>query len=247
MGFIKWFMENLYTNCFTIVTVIVSGLISWMISAAYFHVGNRTNLKVSVILPIIELLQNNYTKENYTSLCKLSREYSVKYLKKDENRTLTELKSAYNNVYSYDESSVNTDILFSYFEDKLKANGVELEPIPVIVNDEVVDYEPPHGWFGLIDDLERHLNLFDPNYEPDECQEAVATLFTKYCRQYYSSKDIKYFDDLCLEKVLAQSELRAEWNQKFKVMKEAKERFLNLRIVKELCKKSNYKEKEKIK
>lgn len=227
-------MENLYSNCFTIVTVIVSGLVSWIISAIYYHIGNRTNLVVSVILPIIELLQDNYTKENYTSLCKLSREYSVKYMKKEENRTLTELKSAYNNVYSYDEISINTDILFSYFENKLKANGVELKPIPVIVNDEIVDYEPPLGWFELIDDLERHLNIFDPNYQPKECQEAVANLFTKYCRQYYSSKAIKYFDDLCLGKVLAQSELRAEWNQKFKAMKEAKERFLNLNIVKKL-------------
>lgn len=82
MGFMKWFMENIYSNCFTIVTVIVSGLISWIISAVYYHIGNRTNLKVSIILPIIELLQSNYTKENYTSLCKLSCEYSVKYLQK---------------------------------------------------------------------------------------------------------------------------------------------------------------------
>jgi len=234
MGFMKWFMENIYSNCFTIVTVIVSGLISWIISAVYYHIGNRTNLKVSIILPIIELLQSNYTKENYTSLCKLSCEYSVKYLQKKENKALTELKSAYKNVYSYEESSVNASILFSYFEDKLKENGVELKPIPIIVNDEVVEYEPPNGWFELIDDLEKHLNMYDPNYQPEECQEAVATLFTKYNKQYYSSKDIVFFDDLCLEKVLAQSELHVEWDQKFRAMKNAKEKFFNLNIVKKI-------------
>lgn len=234
MGFMKWFMENLYSNCFTIVTVIISGLISWIISAIYYHIGNRTNLKVSVILPIIELLQGNYTRENYTSLCKLSREYSVKYLRKKENEALTELKSAYKNVYSYQESSVNASILFSYFEDKLEANGVELKPIPIIVDDEIVEYEPPSGWFELLDDLERHLNKYDPNYQSEECQKAVATLFTKYSKQYYSSKDIEYFDDLCLKKILAQSELHAEWNQRFKAMKNAKERFLNLNIVKDI-------------
>ena len=115
MRFTEWFMENLYSNCFTIATVIVSGLISWIISAIYFHIGNRTNLKVSVILPIIELLQDKYTEENYISLCKLSGEYSAKYLRKEENRTLTELKSAYKNVYSYEENLVNTNILLSYF------------------------------------------------------------------------------------------------------------------------------------
>lgn len=238
MGFTKWFMENLYSNCFTIATVIVSGLISWIISAIYYHIGNRTNLKISVILPIMELLQGSYTKENYTSLCKLSCGYSVKYLRKKENKALTELKLAYKNVCSYEENSVNARILFSYFENKLKANGIEMKPIPTIVNDEVVDYEPPNGWFELIDDLERYLNIYDSNYQPEECQKAVATLFTKYNKRYYSSKNIEYFDDLCLEKVLAQSEQHAEWSQKFKAMKNAKDRFFNLNIVKEISAKS---------
>lgn len=238
MGFIKWFMENLYSNCFTIVTVIVSGLISWIISATYYHIGNRTNLKVFVILPIAELLKDHDTCGNYSAFCKLSSEYSVKYLRKKEFETLMELKSAYKDIHSYNASYVNATILFSYFEDKLELNGVEWEPILNMTKDGEVECEAPDGWFELLYDLERHLNRYDLNFEIEECQKAVTSLFTRYCRRYISSKDIKYFDDINLDKVLAQSVLRAEWDQKLKTMQEAKERFLNLKIVRETLKKS---------
>lgn len=93
--------------------------------------------------------------------------------------------------------------------------------------------------------MEKQLNIVDPKYQPEDCQEAVEILFGKYCRQYYSSKDIVYFDDLCLEKVLAQSELHAKWNQKFIIMKEAKERFQNLRVTRELFADNQFLLKEK--
>lgn len=37
MTFQQWFDNNWYSNCFTIITVIVSGIISLVISAAYYH------------------------------------------------------------------------------------------------------------------------------------------------------------------------------------------------------------------
>mgnify|MGYP004465085921 FL=1 len=45
MNFQQWFNNNWYSNCFTIITVIVSGIISLVISATYYHKGNRNNLK----------------------------------------------------------------------------------------------------------------------------------------------------------------------------------------------------------
>ena len=45
MTFQEWFCQNWYANWFTIGTVIASGLISWIISAIYYGMGNRNNLK----------------------------------------------------------------------------------------------------------------------------------------------------------------------------------------------------------
>ena len=78
---IQWSMENLYTNIFTILTVIASGVISLLISKHYFKksndVNNRENLKISVIHPLIKLLNSTpYTVENYNRLVALEKEYS---------------------------------------------------------------------------------------------------------------------------------------------------------------------------
>ena len=68
MSFIEWFLSNWYANCFTIITVVLSGLISLIISAVYYRKGNRNNLKMAVIHPIIRLLQDAYSRKNYDKL-----------------------------------------------------------------------------------------------------------------------------------------------------------------------------------
>ena len=52
--FFAWIIDqnNINANIFTLITVILSGLISWIISAIFYNKGNRENLKLSVIYPI---------------------------------------------------------------------------------------------------------------------------------------------------------------------------------------------------
>lgn len=63
MTFQQWFDNEWYSNCFTIITVIVSGIISLVISAAYYHKGNRNNLKMNIIHPIIRLFDEEYSQK----------------------------------------------------------------------------------------------------------------------------------------------------------------------------------------
>lgn len=233
MEFWEWFCENLYSNCFTVITVIFSGIISWVISAIYYHKGNRTNLKISVILPLADVLQDIYSSDNYGRLCKISYEYSVKYMNKEEEKVLADIKEAYKNICLYNKGMVNAEILLAYFKERLKANDIEFEPIPIIVADEIVDCEPPKGMWELLDSLVSIFNRYDPNYEPKECQEAIIKLFTEHCRENYPLKKITYFDDVSFENVLKQSKITAEWNAKFKAMNDVRVRFLNLKIVKD--------------
>ena len=56
--YIKWIFnpDNINTNIFTVISVVLSGLISWGISAIYFSRGNRNNLRASdVYWKIIQL------------------------------------------------------------------------------------------------------------------------------------------------------------------------------------------------
>jgi len=58
MNLKEWFDTNIFTNIFTVISIILSGLISWVVSAIYFYRGNRNNLKMSVIHPIISLIND---------------------------------------------------------------------------------------------------------------------------------------------------------------------------------------------
>lgn len=86
----------------------------------------------------------------------------------------------------------------------------------------------------LSNDLERLLNKIEPEIEPDEFKDAVISLYENYCKKYYSSKKIKYFDDYTVKEVLKKSKIRQEWDGKFDNVKRAKEQFMNLKIVKDI-------------
>ena len=93
--FIKWFLENWNANIFTLFTVLLSGIISLIISAAYYRKGNRNNLKMSVIHPIISILNDSYSRNNYEKMEKISKEYSVRYFKRKELKKLNILLETY--------------------------------------------------------------------------------------------------------------------------------------------------------
>ena len=158
MDFIKWFCDNWYANCFTIITVVLSGIISLAISAVYYRKGNRNNLKMAVIHPIIRLLEEAYTRQNYNILCDISKEYSVRYMSKNEAKKLTLLLSAYKEVSSYNDIYVSANILFSYFEYTLKKNNIEVKPVPFEHEGEIIYYDYPPDLHYLSNDLERLLN-----------------------------------------------------------------------------------------
>lgn len=233
MDFIKWFCDNWYANCFTIITVVFSGIISLAISAVYYRKGNRNNLKMAVIHPIIRLLEEAYTRQNYNILCDISKEYSVRYMSKNEAKKLTSLLSAYKEVSSYNDIYVSANILFSYFEYTLKKNNIEVKPVPFEHEGEIIYYDYPPDLHYLSNDLERLLNKIEPELQPDEFKEAVIELYEHYCKEYYTSEKIEYFEDYTIKEVMSKSKIRQKWNEKFDDAQKAKEQFLSLKIVRD--------------
>jgi hypothetical protein len=233
MDFIKWFCDNWYANCFTIITVVLSGIISLAISAVYYRKGNRNNLKMAVIHPIIRLLEEAYTRQNYNILCDISKEYSVRYMSKNEAKKLTLLLSAYKEVSLYNDIYVSANILFSYFEYTLKKNNIEVKPVPFEHEGEIIYYDYPPELHYLSNDLERLLNKIEPELQPDEFKEAVIELYEHYCKEYYTSEKIEYFEDYTIKEVMSKSKIRQKWNEKFDDAQKAKEQFLSLKIVRD--------------
>ena len=110
MNFIDWFVSNWYSNFFTLITVVLSGIISLVISALYYHKGNRNNLKMAVIHPIVRLLADGYSRKNYDTLCAISKEYSTRYMSKNETKKLVSLLSAYEEVSLYNDTCAEAAI-----------------------------------------------------------------------------------------------------------------------------------------
>lgn len=230
MTFCDWFIQNIYSNIFTIVTVVFSSIISLVISATYFHIGNRNNLKISIVYPIKRILEGHYTMKNYKKLCKMSEEYSAKYFKITEKKILFSMLNAYKDVCNYNSTEVYAKILFLYFLDKLKENNIDVNCYPVEVDYNVVAYGYPVDLMYLEDEIEKVLNRFDPDFEADECEKSVINLYHYYCDKYYTNEKISYFHDCSLRKVIKQSEITKEWDKKFDKMEKAKEEFLDLKI-----------------
>lgn len=155
-------------------------------------------------------------------------------MSKNESKKLFALLSAYKEVSSYNDTCVNADILFSYFEYKLKKNQIDVKPVPIEYEGEIVYYDYPPDLHYLSYDLEKVLKKSDEEIEPEKCKDAIITLYTHYCRECYTSEHIEYFDDYSLAEVLSKSKIREEWDKKFDIAKEAKEQFLDLKIVKDI-------------
>ena len=218
-------------HIFTLVTVLLSGLISWGISAAYFKKSNRNALRLNVLFPMKRIISEPRSWKNYKILEDTSKEHDSKYLTKKERTSLTTFLSAYKSVCSYSYSSVCAESLFSYFCYKLEKNGINTKPVPIEIDDEIVDYDIPSELLYLRDDLSKIIE--DRPYEVDEdgsTTDIIKALFETYCKNYFSDKKIDYFDDFSLDEVLKKSRARNEWGEKLSANNLAKETFLGLKV-----------------
>jgi len=231
MSLKEWFDTNIFTNIFTVISIILSGLISWVVSAIYYYRGNRNNLKMSVIHPIISLLNDRNSKQIYKVLCDISKEYSTRYMKKRERKRLILLINAYKKISTYNDTKVDADSLFSYFEYQLKKNEIVAKYFPIKDDeDEVVYYDYPPDLFYLSIDLERVLSKYNIDFQEEEAQDELASLYSSYCKEHYTSKKISFFDDYSLSDILAKSKIRSDWDHKFVEIENAKKVFLDLKV-----------------
>lgn len=242
VSFIEWFSNNLYANIFTILTVVISGLISWIISAYYFNSSNRKNLEMSVIYPICNIINKTIDSNNYKILEKLSKDYSVRYMKKNEKKQLLLLLETYKETISKTLISAQIKSLYSYFEYCLKKADINIYVIPIEYNEEIVDYMPPPELNDLYDQICKILNGYDYGFfyydeypfTEEQIEKSLKKLFSYYAKKYFGETDINFFDDYRLAHIIEKSEEVKQSNLAREKYFKSKEDFLNLKICKDV-------------
>ena len=239
--YLRWVIaqENRNANIFTFITVVASGIISWLISAVYFRKSNRDTLNVAVFYPIRRLLNEGISADNYQTLIELTKDYSMRYIKNKERSVIEELLSAYESVRKFDRKTVYADSLYEYFKFKLRKSGVNTKPVPVRDEGELVGYEEPQNDIEPLTDILAEL-IEDKYVENEEdceleCEKEILRLFKLYAKECYGvDKEIPFFDDHSIIEVLKTSKAQKKWDVKHERYKAAKEAFLNMKAIKRL-------------
>lgn len=231
--FLNWLFNE--EHIFTFVTVILSGIISWIISAAYYRKTNRNALRQGVIYPIKRKLIEKHSFNNYKEIEKLSKVFEARYLTRKEQKILNNLLTEYQNVCDHDRSYVYAECIFSYFCETLAKNDIDIKVCPIYYEGEIVGYDEPTEMYYLIDDIKRIIDNnppeYDPEYEESETvEQKIAPILKYYCSKYFSEKEIEYFSNTTLFEIYNSSSAKTEWNEKINKYRLAEGEFLKMRI-----------------
>ena len=214
--------------------IFISALASLLISRYYFNKANRDGLLTTVIFPIVKILEKgSYNRKNYEELFAINSSYLVKYLRKNERNKLLALLSSYRAVCKYTKDAADTDCVMSYFSYKLKENGIN--PKPCAERDEegnLLFYDFPPEYNRLQDYVYDVMSSYEFIQSPDSCSEKIAIEFKRYIKEYYTDKEINFFDDCSITEAIDKSRISREWADKFSLADKCQDEFLKLSICK---------------
>ena len=212
-------------------------IISLLISMMYYRKGNRDELLMSVIFPVVQLLNKSYSRKNYDELLAIKSNYAIRYLGKKERRTLMLLIEQYSIVCQYNKLKKNTDCILSYFDFKLGEIGINPKPCPITDDEgETVAYDYPPDYYYLVEYVNDMVSKMEFEVYPEEAEKAITDAFEKYVHKYYAVKNIEWFQDYSIEKVIEKSKVSEKWRVDFDLMEERKRNFMNLSISKKVIK-----------
>ena len=225
-------LEFLKEEWLTILSIILSGAISWIISAIYFHKGNRVNLQSAVIIPLLNITKEPVSRKNYAEIKEISQNPLTRFFHKNERKTFIKLITEYRFVYSYNENSANATAVVSDVEYRLKNMGINPRCIPVELGDGSYEYVYPEEINYLHSDIERVFEKYCWQTETEECTQQILLLIKSFAKKIYTSNIIDLCKDYNLKKIIDRAEITDKWNWKFDKYNKAKQQFDALSIVK---------------
>ncbi len=224
--------EWLYQNA---VAIFISSIISLLISHRYYNKGNRDEVFITMIFPIVKLLEKPYIKSNYEILVELKSSYAIRYLNSKERKKLILLIDQYESVYKYDKFSIDTGCIMSYFEFKLREEEIVIKPCPIYDDERIVvayDYPPEYNY--LNEQIYDMVSTFEFLCYPRDYEKEIAKILNNYAKEFYRNEEMEFFNDYPIETVISKARLAKEWDEKLKEMEQRKLEFLNLHICKKV-------------
>lgn len=226
----NWFYQNA-------AAIIISSMISLLISMMYYRKGNRDELLMSIIFPVVQLLDKRYSKKTYEELFALKSNYAIRYLRKKERKVLMLLIEQYRVVCRYSKSEADTDCILSYFDFKLSESGINPKPCPIYDDEgEVVADDYPPDYFHFADYIYNIVSRMEFEISLEEAEKNIIASFKKHVKTYYTDKEINWFKDYSIEEVIQKSQISQKWKDNFQLMEERKKQFMDLSISKKVQK-----------
>ena len=224
-------LEFLKEEWLTILSIILSGVISWIISAIYFLKGNRVNLQSAVIIPLLNITKEPVSRKNFAEIKEISQNPLTRFFHKDERKKFIKLITEYRFVYSYNENSVNATAVVSDVEYRLMNIGINPRCIPIELDDGSYEYDYPEEMNYLHSDIERVFEKYCWQTETEECTQQILLLIKCFVKKIYTI-NIDLCKDYELKKIIVNAEITDKWNWKFDKYNKAKQQFYALTIVK---------------
>ena len=225
-------MEFLKGQGFNILSIIISGMISWVVSAVYFYKGNRANLQSSVIFPLLCIISEPVSTKNLTEVKDISRNPLIRYFRKKEKKEFLKLVKEYRLVSPYNESNANATAIVSDFEMRLKRSGISPKCVPFEIGNGDIEYEYPNEINYLHTDIEMIFEKRCLETETDICTEQILQLLKNFTKEFYTRDISTLFKDYDVKDIIKNAEITDKWNWKFTKYNTAKQEFEDLKIVK---------------
>ena len=143
----------------------------------------------------------------------------------------------YSIVCQYNRSKKDTDCILSYFDFELGEIGINPKPCPITDDEgETVAYDYLPDYYFLEEYVNDMVSKMEFEVYPEEAEKAITDAFEKYAHKYYTVKNIEWFQDYSIEKVIEKSKVSEKWRVDFDLMEQRKRTFMNLSIAKKVIK-----------
>ncbi|MBQ7739875.1 MAG: hypothetical protein IJT65_01390 [Eubacterium sp.] len=202
-----------------VISIIVSGFISWLITFLYFKKTNRNAALANVLEPFAVALEGNPVDETLYELMEIQEKYEYLFLSKKERIAINNCVTSLSELVSNTDMSIDSVILKKHFFKTLEKYGYSLYEDNneyIFINDNG-EQELSLYYYGDIE--ESILNLFKANDDKYYCIESqnsaqvylekeINKIFNDYAQRYLDKPfDVNFFEGTDIITVLDNDEL----------------------------------------
>lgn len=226
-----------------VASVIVSGIISWLISFLYYRKGNKDLLLRGFIYPFIKEL-NDPKKISSFNISKIRKSEYVKILTNKEYKLIDDMLKSIKEIKSYSVYRECCNSLFKYFLRLMKDKNICITHLEFIYDDEgelvdqieVLNFEKNY----FKDDIISVLNEY-PLYMYDEFIDEMDDSLNKVLNNFLLenkviNEKIEFFESTNISQIFENSKIHKEWLKKFQDFQTAKSNLFETKNFKRVIK-----------